>query len=176
MQSECELVETEKFALYGFEITIPSGWRVEFNPKGTREKGDVVFQSPKGNRFFISWGKLEDALKKFKSLEEHRDNSISQLKKGTGVKDVKVTDLREIQVCGHRGLMSHVTAEIQSGMMSRKVSEKKLWAMHLHCPVMARYYVLFDTERDPDEIEDMDGAFDSFAKSVVCHKESQNNI
>ena len=169
-------METEKFALYGFEVLIPSGWRVEFNPKGTREKGDVVFQSQKGNRFFISWGKLEDALKKFKSLEEHRDNSISQLKKGTGVKNVNVTDLHEIQICGHRALMSRVTAEIQSGMMSKKVSEKNLWAMHLHCPVVARYYVLFDTERDPDEIEDMGGVFDSYAKSMVCHTQSQTGI
>lgn len=171
IESVFQIVETEKFALYGFEVEIPVDWRVEFNPKSTREKGDVVFQTQKGNRFFVSWGKLEDASKRFKTLEEHRDSSIEQVRKGTDVKTMKVTDFKEVQICGHRALISHVSAQVQTGMMSRKLTERNFWAMHLHCPSMSRYYVLFDTERDPEEFEDIGQVFDAFARSVVCHKQ-----
>ena len=163
-------MENEKFALYGFEVEIPSSWRVEFNPKGTRERGDVVFQTQKGNRYFISWGKLEDATKRFKNLEEHRDSSVTQVRKGTDVKNLKVTDQKEIQICGHRALISRVSAQVQSGMMSRNVTVRSFWSMHLHCSNSSRYYVVFDTERDPEEFQDMGKVFDSFARSLVCHK------
>jgi hypothetical protein len=48
----------EVFAVYGFGLRIPNDWRVEFNPKGDRIKGDVAFHTPKKNRIFISWGPL----------------------------------------------------------------------------------------------------------------------
>ena len=83
-------METEKFALYGFEIMIPTDWGVELNPKSTRKKGDVAFQSQKGNRVFVSWGSLDEA-KRFKTLEEHRDGSLNQVKKGRDVKSLDVS-------------------------------------------------------------------------------------
>jgi hypothetical protein len=45
---------------------------VEFNPKGDRIKGDVAFHTPKKNRIFISWGPLEEANKRFKTVQERR--------------------------------------------------------------------------------------------------------
>ena len=74
------------------------------NPKDSRRKGDVAFHSPKGNRFFVSWGILEDANKRFKSLDEHRDKSIKQVSKGPDVAKVDIADSREDQISGHRAL------------------------------------------------------------------------
>ena len=105
-------------------MEIPSDWRVEFNPKGSRRKADVVFQSPQGNRFFVSWGPLDEALKRFKTLEAHRDYGIQRVKKGPDVRSFDVSDLNELQNQRHKALLSHVNAKIQRGMMSRGVSQE----------------------------------------------------
>lgn len=160
----------EKFALYGFEVEIPSDWRVEVNPKSARSKGDVVFQTEKGNRFFVSWGPLEDATKRFKTLEELRENSFDQVRKGSDVKYVNVSDLNEIEICGHRALTARLRAEVRGGMMSRRSAVRNILSAHFHCPDLSRYYVVYSMERDTDEYEDMTKVFDSFAKSIVCHR------
>ena len=162
------IVDAERFSLYGFEIMIPKDWQVELNPKSTRKKGDVAFQSQKGNRVFVSWGALEDA-KKFKTLEEHRDSSFNQVKKGSDVKSAEVSDLREIHICGHRALVSHLSAEVRMGAMGRNVVGRDIWSIHLHCPDSSRYYVLFSMERNSQEFEDMSRVFESFANTMVCH-------
>lgn len=158
----------ERFALYGFEIKIPADWRVELNQKTTREKGDVVFQSPKGNRVFVSWGPLSQASR-FKTLEEHRDSSINQLKKGSEVKALDVSDLKEIQVMGHRALVSHIATEVSAGMMGRNTASREIWSVHFHCPELSRYYVLFSMERDHEEYEDLGAVFETFVESACCH-------
>ncbi|MGI0091837.1 MAG: hypothetical protein ACREBS_09015 [Nitrososphaerales archaeon] len=163
------MTNSEKFALYGFEIEIPSDWRVEVNPKSTRVKGDAAFQSQKGNRVFVSWGPLEEATRRFKTLEAHRDSSLDQVKKGSDVKSLDVSDLKEVQVCTHRALMTHVSAQIRSGMMGRNTSRRDIWSIHFYCPNISRYYVMFSMERDAEEFEDMGQVFSSFAKTMVCH-------
>ena len=168
------MVHNEKFALYGFEIEIPSDWRVEVNPKSTRTKGDTVFQSPKGNRVFVSWGPLEEATRRFKSLEEQRDSSLDQVKKGSDVKSLAVSDLKEVQVFGHRALIAHVSAQIRSGTLGRNITSRDIWSIHFYCPNISRYYVLFSMERDHEEFEDMGQVFNSFAKSMVCHPRIDN--
>jgi hypothetical protein len=161
-------LEIEKFSIYGFEIMMPNDWLVELNPKSTRKMGDVAFQSQKGNRVFVSWGSLEET-KKFKTLEEHRDASLRQVKKGSDVKSAEISDLREIQIGGHRALVSHLTAEVRMGMTGRNIAGRDIWSIHLHCPNSSRYYVLFSMERDPQEFENLSSVFDSLAKTMVCH-------
>ena len=162
-------VGKEKFAVYGAEVEIPGDWRVEFNPKGTRKKADVVFQSPHGNRFFVSWGPLEEAQKKFKTLEEHRDYGIKRIKKGPDVRSAEVSDLNELQIDGHRALMSHVNAKLQRGMMSRGVSSRDIWSIHFYCPQTSRYYVVYSMQRESDEFDDLSAIFRSLADSMKCH-------
>jgi len=162
-------VTKEKFALYGLELQIPSDWRVEVNPKGTRVKGDVVFQSKRGNRLFVSWGPLEQATKRFKTLEEHRDSAIKRVQKGPDVKTVNVSDLTELNIGGHRALTSHVSAQVRQGMMARSVSNRDIWSTHFYCEPTNRYYVVYSMERSEGEIEDMKGLFNSFASSIACH-------
>jgi len=169
------IVGKEKFALYGIELEIPGDWRVEFNPKGTRKKADVVFQSPEGNRFFVSWGPLSDAQRKFKTLEEHRDFGIQRVKKGPDVKSVEVSDLRELSVDGHRALLSHVDAKIQRGMMSRGFSRRDIWSIHFYCPEMSRYYVVYSMQRNADEFEDLSSIFRSLADGMKCHPAQSTN-
>ncbi len=167
-------VGKEKFAVYGIELEIPADWRVEFNPKTTRRKADVVFQSPHGNRFFISWGPLADAEKKFKTLEEHRDYGVKRVQKGPDVRSAEVSDLVERQVDGHRALVSHVTAKLQRGMMSRGTSSREIWSIHFHCPITSRYYVVYSMQRESDEFDDLSSIFRELADSMKCHPENSS--
>lgn len=161
-------MKQEKFALYGFETKISSDWRVEMNQKSTREQADIVFQSPRGNRVFVSWGPLSKASR-FKTLEEHRDNSINQLKKGSEIKSINVSDLKEMQIMGHRALASRVITDVRTGMMGRGIASREIWSVHFHCPELQRYYVMFSMERDHEEFEDMGAVFENFVESVACH-------
>lgn len=155
--------------MYGFELKIPGDWRVEVNPKSTREKGDVAFHSKLGNRFFLTWGNLAVVEKRFNSLEEQRDKSIKQMKSGSDVKSVEVPDSHEEQIAGHKALFSHVRADVKAGMFSRVSSARDMWSVHLYCPDRSRYYVLYCLLRDPKEYEDFGGVFTSMARSFTCH-------
>ena len=166
---ETVAVGKEPFALYGFQVEIPDNWRVEFNPKGSRKKGDIVFQSPQGNRIFVSWGPLDSAQKRFKTLDEQRDSSIARVKKGPDVKSLNVTDSREELIGGHRALISHVSASVKAGFMARNAAEKDLWSVHFYCPNLSRYYVIYSLLRAPDEFENFSSLFNSMAKSFNCH-------
>ncbi len=159
----------EKFAIYGFQMEIPNDWRIEVNPKSTRQKGDVAFHSPKGNRFFVSWGKLEDASKRFDSLEQHRDSNVKKIKKGQDVKQVDLGKSFEAQINGHRALFTEVRAEVRQGMFGRGSYSREMWSVHLYCENVQRYYVIYCLLRDPTEYEDYSKIFKSMAMSLVCH-------
>jgi len=160
----------ESFALYGFHIEIPDNWRVEVNQKGTRQKGDVVFQSKGGNRIFVSWGPLDQATRRFKTLEEHRDNSVKQIEKSPDVKAVDVRESREEMIGGHRALITHVSASVKAGMLSKAANDRDMWSMHFYCPNTSRYYVLYSMLRDANEFPDFSRVFITISRSMTCHR------
>ncbi len=168
-QSKPALVQTELFALYGAQAQISRDWRVELNPKATRDKGDVVFQSPGGNRFFLSWGPLNEATKQFKELDQHRDKSIERVKKGQDVKSLEIIEKKETEVFHHRALFSHISAVVRQGVTGRSVAKRRILSVHFYCPESGRYYVVFGEERKEGEFDNLTGIFESFYKSVVCH-------
>ena len=162
-------MDEEKFALYGFETEIPKDWRVELNPKSERVKGDVAFQTPRGSRFFVSWGALEEAEKRFKSLGDHRDTSVQQIKKGPDVKSVEIKDAKEQDICGHRALVSHVTASVKSGFMSRNAVDREMWSAHFYCPDSSRYYIIYSLLRSEQEDKEFQSVFQNMTGSFRCH-------
>jgi hypothetical protein len=162
------LLPKERFAIYGFQVELFDDWRVESNPKNTREKADFAFHTPKGNRFFVSWGDLKDATKRFSSLQEHRDSSIKRLKTGQ-VSNVSVTESRGDQINGHPALFSHVIAEINQGMFSKRKDQREMWSAHFYCEDKSRYYIIYSLVGDSTEFQNMNSAFFELAKSTVCH-------
>jgi hypothetical protein len=162
---------SETFAIYGFEIKIPGDWRVEVNPKDTRNKGDVVFHSPKINRFYVSWGPLSEATKQFKSLEDHRDFSVANMKKSREVQSLSITGSRESEIHGHKALMTRV--DLAAGRISmfgknRPVS-RSTNSLHFYCPERGRYYIIYSLVNSPDEYPDFLDFFEKLAQSMVCH-------
>lgn len=160
----------ERFALYGFELDIPADWRVELNPKSTREKGDVAFHTGRGNSVFVSWGPLEVARRRFKTLDEQRDSSLNEVKKRSGVKSVEVGEMREDVVGGHRALVTHISASIRQAFLGGgRQSIHDVWSVHFYCPNLSRYYVVYSLLKDPEKYEEFRGVFTTLAQSFLCH-------
>ncbi len=169
MTSEKADEAQELFALYGFALTMPKGWRVEFNPKGTREKGDVVFHSPERNKVYISWGPLEEATRRFKTVEEQRDWGLENLRRTRSVKSISVAETKEIVVCGHKALVTRIVASVGGGLLSAKQPDSRSDSMYLHCPEESRFYILYSALKSPSEYPDFSRIFDLFVQSLVCH-------
>ena len=159
----------EKFAAYGFQVMVSGDWRIEFNAKNKRERGDVVFHTPKNNLFFVSWGKLEDAQRKFHTVGEQRDETVKRIKRNPNVMEVKMDDDASESIGGHEALLSHVVARGRRGFLSGPARNEEVWSIHLHCPNAMRYYVIYMQVKAPDEYPDFKREFLSAAKSLVCH-------
>ncbi len=170
-----EAVPEETFSVYGFALKIPGTWRVEFNPKGNRMKGDVVFHSPMRNRIFVSWGPLEDARRRFKSIEEQRDWGLKALKKSQNITSIVVNQSKETSVCGHKALVTRITASVAGGLLARKQGERTTSTVYLHCDKGARYYVLYSLETLAGEYPDFPALFESVAQSFVCHGQTSSH-
>ncbi len=147
---------------------------MEFNPKGRREKGDVAFHSPMRNRIFVSWGPLEEANKRFKTVDEQRDWGVKQMGNSRGVKDATISESKPIQICGHRALITRVKATGGGGFLTPKPQDKVVNSMYLHCPNRSRYYVLYTSLNHPEEYPDFSKLFDRVAQSMVCHVSSED--
>jgi hypothetical protein len=166
-----EQVPREPFAMYGFSLEIQSDWRVEMNPKVTRKKGDVAFHSKMGNRLFVSWGPLDDATKRFKTLEEHRDWNIEQIRKMPSVSNFEVTNQTESLLNGHRALFAHVVAGIKKGFGGKSIVKEDMWSVRFYCPNLSRYYVMYTQLKDALEFKDYGTIFNEVAASFRCHPE-----
>jgi hypothetical protein len=164
---------TETFALYGFKLRVPNTWRVEFNPKGDRLKGEVAFHTPKRNTVFLAWGPLEEANRSFKTLAEQRDWGVARIAKTRGIQGARVAESKSIKVCGHEALVTSIVATPSGGLLSRKQPSRIVMSMHLHCPEMSRFYVLYVAPNDVEEYPDFSGLFNRVAQSFACHGPSE---
>jgi hypothetical protein len=160
---------SEIFALYGFKLKTLGDWEVELNPKGSRAKGDAVFHTPKGNKVYVSWGPLQEVTKRFKSIEEHRDWGMKALKKSREVQSVSVTEEEEAVVCGHRALVTRVTASVVSGFMMRKQADRSISSVYFYCPDKSKYFIIYSLLDFPDEYGGFQKKFDSTFRSFTCH-------
>jgi len=160
---------TEVFAVYGFKLVIPDTWRVEFNPKGDRLRGEVAFHTPMRNTVFLAWGSLEEAVKRFKSLAGQRDWGVARIAKSRGIQGTKITESKTVQICGHDALVTRIAAIPGGGPLSRKQPERVVMAMHLHCPAKSRFYVLYVAPNNAEEYTDFGTMFDRITQSFACH-------
>jgi len=166
---EIKSVDTEPFAVYGFKLTIPDNWRVEFNPKGNRLEGEVAFHTPKMNKVFFAWGSLVEASKRFKTLQEQRDWGVARMAKSRGIQEAKISESKRIQICGHDALITRITATSGGRFLSRNQPDRLVIALHLHCPLTSRFYVLYVAPTDMEEYPGLPGLFERVAQSFVCH-------
>src|SRR3989442_8621983 len=133
---------TEKFSAYGFQVEIPEDWRIEFNAKNSRQRGDVAFHSPKNNVFFVSWGKLEDAQRRFRNLEGHRDETIKRFRSDPNMKSGGNVRSALENLSTHEGVVSRVVGRRRPGFIRRLGSNPKVWSVAPYVPPTAGSVVL----------------------------------
>jgi hypothetical protein len=162
---------SERFSAYGVGVGIPEDWRIEFAPKSSRTRGDVAFHSPANNVFFVSWGKLENAQRSFKSLEHQRDESVKRVKRNPNVSMARVESTSRGTVSTHEAIISRLVAQKRRGMMSRyQEPPHDIWMAHFYCPESSRYYIAYWNLKDGEEFPDPEPKFLEIVHSLVCHR------
>jgi hypothetical protein len=163
----------EKFSVYRFSINYPQVCRIEFNPKTTRQKGDVVFHFPDREKLFVSWGALRDAKKKFGTVEEQAGRSLKSASKSARTKAPEWVQHDSIEVNSHRGIYNHVRLEESSvGFISSKGRTKRdVISLHLHCEPSSRYFVIYSmpSRFAPEDFGDL---FMKMVRTFQCHSTS----
>lgn len=166
--------EFESFSAYGFHMVYPSTWKIEFDPKSGRSRGDVAFKCPDGNHVFLSWGSLEKATKRFSSLEEHVKDSIDRVKNNPRAKKVEIVQTKEMVVESHRALYTLIKVTLSTPSIipfgKGKEDVQEVRSMHLYCDVSGRFYVLFG-QITLDKSSEHEEIFDSMMESFKCHNQ-----
>jgi hypothetical protein len=166
----------ETFAVYRFSVYYPTVCRVEFNPKSRREAGDIVFHFPDREKLFLSWGKLEDAQKRFPTVEDQAEHSLETIQKSRQVKGFEKVKQDVLTINSHKAIYSRVkVGEIPAGLFlgKRTAIQRETLSLHLHCEPLSRYFVLY-AMTSPNAPEDFEDLFLTMARSFKCHRELQN--
>ena len=64
---------------FGFRVTTPLQWRVEYSPNATMKTGQVAYKTAGDNLFLVAFGGLADVAKSFATLDQYRDASLARL-------------------------------------------------------------------------------------------------
>jgi len=168
------MLEYESFSVYGFHVVYPTTWKIEFDPKSDRLKGDVAFKSPEKENIFLSWGSLEKAKKRYSSLEEHANDSIDRIKKNPRVRKVETSQTKDTRIQSHKALFSlvKVTFSTPSLLPFTKTKEEvqEVRCMHLHCETSERYYVIYGAIA-LSKSQEHEAIFNNMMKSFKCHSQ-----
>lgn len=160
----------ELIALYGFSAKCPKTTRLEFNPKSTRQKGDLVFHIAQGVKIFVSWGKLEDARKRYTTAAAQASDSVKRSIKSTQAKLEGTPETKNLKIHGHDAVYTHARMFVDRGGFpfgSRRVTQDA-YAMHVHCEDSERYYVVYAFAR-PEVSEQIAKIFEPIMSSLKCH-------
>lgn len=160
----------ETLSVYRFSVDYPAVCRIEFNPKSRREAGDVAFHFPDREKVFLSWGKLEDAQKRFATPEEHAEHSLDVTRKNRQVKNFERVDEDSLEINSHtapynRAKMEELSASLMRGQRTKK---REALSLHLHCEQSSRYFVIY-TLLSPNAPEDFADLFLDMVRSFRCH-------
>jgi len=160
----------ELLALYGFSAMCPKIARLELNPKSRRQKGDLVLHFEQGLKIFVSWGRLEDARKRYPTAAAQASDSVKRSIKSTQAKLDGTPETKNLKIHGHDAVYTHARMFTERGGFpfgSRRVVQDA-YAMHVHCEDSERYYVVYAFVR-PEGSETLAKIFEPVMSSLKCH-------
>ena len=165
-----EKLNFETFSVYKFSIDYPNVCRVEFNAKSRRESGDVVFHFPDKEKLYISWGKLEEARKRFQTIEGQAEHGIKTLSKSSSVRGTERIKKDMIKVNSHKAVYNHIRLNRASpGLFSGgKTTLHDSYSVHLQCDKSSRYFVIY-TLLSPNAPKDFEDLMNTIVASFKCH-------
>ena len=159
----------ETFSVYRFSVDYPAVCRIEFNPKGRREAGDVAFHFPDREKVFLSWGKLEDAQKRFATPKDHAEHSLEVTRKSRQVKNFERVKQDSLEVNSHKAEYNRAKMEESSTSLLRGQTKKReALSLHLHCEQSSRYFVIYAL-LSPNAPEGFADLFLDMVQSFRCH-------
>jgi len=164
-------MQYDHFSIYEFEVEYPKDWRVELAPKSEKEAGDVAFHSPERDSMFVFWSVLEEAEKRYASLDEHVEQTIERVKKSRGVKSVEVVEEKKLKMNGHKAIFVHLKATFIQGFLRRRMVSREFWSSYLYCEQTARYFVLHGAPSSDERPMEHADIFKHMQKSFRCHTE-----
>jgi len=161
----------ENFAVYMFSMDYPEVCRLEFHPKSMKQKGDVVFHFPDREKVFLSWGKLDDARKKFATVEEQAEGSLKAVSKGAQPKTMQRIEQDSMKINSHKAVYNHIRVEERpKGFFpSKQKILRDVLSIHLHCEPTSRYFVIYTTPTH-NAPEDFGDLFLDMAHTFECHQ------
>jgi hypothetical protein len=166
------MLEYESFSIYELHIVYPTTWKVELNPKSDREEGDVAFKSPEKENFFVSWGPLEKAKKRYSSVEAHADDPFKRIKKNPNVRKIEFVQKTVVDVNSHKAIFAHAKVTLAKPSIIPFTKEKtvirEVRCMHVHCEHTGRYFVMYG-EMASDKASEYGEIFENMMKSFLCH-------
>jgi hypothetical protein len=147
---------------FGYRVTVPAGFEIEYAPSVTMLGGSVVYITPRGNVFFISFGDLNRVKGKYAKLDDYAKSANTRIpSQGDLTGRVEVSG--ELTVCGHRGILSNVQGSTRSGAFT------EVWVVDLWCDKTNRYYSIYAEPTQRQEFPYFPRFFSSMAESLVCH-------
>ncbi len=162
----------EKLCIYNFSIDYPSICdRIEFNPKSKRDGGDLVFHLPDKEKIFLTWGKLDNARKKFQTLEEYAEYSINEVRRGAKGGLFERTPPRSLRVNSHNAVYNQTSlSEPSLGFLKahRKSTKRGTYSIHLYCDQSCRFFVVYELLSRETEMSSEE-TFMKMVNSFKCH-------
>lgn len=160
----------EQFSVYGFSIKYPVDARLEFNPKSRRGAGDVVFHFPDRVKIFLSWGDLEEATKKFHTVEEHAEHSLKRIKSSGNVKGFEKVEHDSLKINSHQSVYNRAKfEEVSVGFFSgKRKNPREAHSVHVHCDESGRFLVVYSL-LPVGASTDYQAVFSKMANSLKCH-------
>jgi hypothetical protein len=158
----------ETLSIYRFSMDYPPVCWIEFNPKGRRERGDVVFHFPDHEKVFLTWGNLEDA--KFSNAYDHAEHSLKIMKGSRQVKEFERVKHDSLRINSHQAPYNRVKISQPSPRLfsGRKTMKRETLSLHLHCDRLSRYFVVY-AMLSPSAPEDFETLFLDMVRSFKCH-------
>jgi hypothetical protein len=129
------------------------------------DAGQVIYATPGGNLFLVSFGGLHEVTERFKTLAEYRDASLARIQRQGNISGGLAMS-NEITVCGHRALLSNFRGNNLTG------DYVDVWSLDLWCDTANRYYSIYGDLSHKEEFPRPLSAFGSVAQSLVCHRTS----
>jgi len=164
------MTETKSFSNYGFTADYPAKWKAKADPLSRRDKGTVLFRSPRGTEIFISWGPLEEAKETYASPKEQADGALEKLKKDKRVKETELVESKPMRVNFHKAHFSHIkiTQVFSVLFFMKKTLHNEIRSLHLYCGRSGRYFVIYGMTT-PENSQKHKAVFEDMLKSFKCH-------
>jgi hypothetical protein len=147
---------------FGYQITVPITWEVEYTPSVSMKGGQVVYITNKGNVFFVSFGDLGEAVKRFGTLDAYVTAATSILASRGGATGRRVSSNEQV-ICGHKAILSNFQGTNNAGQ------PVDIWIVALWCEASKRYYSLHSEVTQKEEFRYFPRVFASMTESLVCH-------